>query len=278
MVEIEKLEVLRAMTYIGLFGYLGMSDLNDASSLKSALQIENYDVLTDKNKTGKQMADTLGKKMSTIRTYRGMLTSYGLADKFEFTIENSAKKRVEKFLDRKPSYFKEVKNGVKGFHSEALLGNRKVTSIGPRGRKLYFLIGQEEFAKKEFKKNGMKGENKILDAITEPMTLADIKNARISLNRVNALEKKGKLLRIRRTHWSSPLEDGPKFVFLIENDEIYRHGQEPCIANTIIEKIQALGVLRRGEKSSLSAAVQKFPPSISDAVRQSYAYYYRPRD
>ncbi len=271
MVEKEELAKLREMDSKGLDDYFRISNIKKAGTLKAAIDPRRYEVLTDENKTTKEMAGELKCKIPAATSYRYLLIKYGLADKKV----SKVKKRLEEFIGGKPRNIYEIRENVEGFYPDALYQNEEVASVGPKNQRLYYLKNQKKIAEKELDKRFDKSDKLVLSALTKPMTVTELsKAAKTTYDYILMLESEGKLLRARRFCGGKK----EKKIWMLEKDYVYKPGQEGDVADLVIQKIQSLGKLSRAEKQSITGSVKALPRPISEIAHRSYVSYLRSED
>jgi hypothetical protein len=267
----EELAKLREMDSKGLADYFRISSIKKTGTLKAAINPRRYEVLSDENKTTKEMAEELECKRSAATSYRYLLIKYGLADKKV----SKVKKRLEEFIDGKPRNIYEIRENVEGFYPDALYQNEEVASVGPKNQRLYYLKNQKKIAEKELDKRLDKSDELVLSALTKPMTVKELsKAAKTTYDYILILECEGKLLRARRLCGGKK----EKKIWLLEKDYLYKPGQEGNVADLVIQRIQSLGELSRAEKQSITGSVKTLPKPISEIVHRSYVSYLRSKD
>jgi len=124
----------------------------------------------------------------------------GLQTYKEWRSRHSLSARIKNFLKNNPSTFAEMKKELQDCSDSALISRLKlckdIESIGPRRKKVYFLVGQEDLAQKKLEK--VLGEvdpmmEIIFDLLKEPMTYKQLEaNAKLraEIEGVDFLEKK----------------------------------------------------------------------------------------
>lgn len=292
MVDEERLKQLRCMSNDELAKEFDMNPGN-TYLLKRIIQPDCIGILNDSNLTSSQRQKKLLEmgvkaKMDSIRELQLFIDNKQVCERI--TLNKGATAEILKFLDNNPSTFPQIKENVKGFYKGAISLNKKIASIGPYRKRLYYLKEQEnkimpiiKLRLKEHEITKSETEELILEKLTKPMDYESLeKEVELSSSRLNYYTNK--LIRKEKLKRISSFLIGKKHSgsihgrsALLEKSYLYKVGQEKEMADIIIQKIP--NEMDSRCKVSLTAYLKKkLPKPVFDIVHDSYTQKLLPKE
>ena len=164
---------------------------------------------------------------------------------------DSIRREIRRFLDYNPCKVFKIRDNVPGFYYWALYKDKKVSSFGTIGNRVYYLKNQEDMVypkieealrakppRRTWKSSiQSKKENIILEKLTEPtdtkglIKLTGLTECQLSMP-LSCLEKQKKIIRTKRMYVGKKGER----AHILRTDHFYLPGKEMDMADLIIER------------------------------------------